>query len=90
MQSLFPAPHTEQATASKPVTEQPTATQPVAKVEPAPPISSSPFDKLGSDHKTEFKHIFSPKEPQLRQADFAESSRDIPLQSLLESIALCR
>lgn len=90
MQSLFPAPPTAQATASRSITEQPTATQPVAKVEPAPPISSSPFDKFGSGHKTEFKHIFSPKEPQTRQADFAESSRDIPLQSLLESIALCR
>ncbi|CNE46143.1 cellulose biosynthesis protein BcsO [Yersinia mollaretii] len=87
MRSLFPAPITP---APESHSGHSTVIQPMAESKPAARILSSSSDKLDSDHKTEFKHIFSPKGPQPHQADFAESSRDIPLQSLLESIALCR
>ncbi|CNK34439.1 Uncharacterised protein [Yersinia mollaretii] len=90
MQSLFPAPNTPITSAPKPHSGHSTVIQPMAEPKPTTRILSSSSDKLDSGHKTEFKHIFSPKGPQAHQADFAESSRDIPLQSLLESIALCR
>lgn len=85
MQSLSPVSPSPIVTALESHSGLATATSPIVKPKPAAQILSS--DKLDSGNKSEFKHIFSPKEP---QADFAESSRDIPLQSLLESIALCR
>lgn len=82
-QSLFPAP-------PAPIT--------LAKPEPQKPISnptptvvfSAPSERVESGNTTEFKHIFSPKDAHANSVGFEESSRDIPLQMLLESIALCR
>lgn len=85
MQSLSPVSSLPIATALESHSGLSTATSAIVKPNLAAQTLSS--DKLDSGNKSEFKHIFSPKGPQV---DFSESSRDIPLQSLLESIALCR
>ncbi|WP_145500638.1 cellulose biosynthesis protein BcsO [Yersinia bercovieri] len=90
IESLFPAPPTPTTPAPESHSEHSTVTSPLAELKPTTQILSSSFDKLDSGNNTEFKHIFSPKGPQSHQVIFTKSSRDIPLQSLLESIALCR
>ncbi|MFA3781224.1 cellulose biosynthesis protein BcsO [Yersinia sp. 1652 StPb PI] len=91
MRSLFPAPPVAHTLAPQPVNlNEPAIPQVVSKPILTTQFSSSPTGPLESGKKTEFKNIFSQKEPPKEQVVFAESARDIPLQTLLESIALCR